>query len=128
MLLTMYGVAPTSLYPPIGFKWVVKSAYIELTTSATAGTRAASIVREVRAGLPQVPSATVYIAATGDQTGVSSTYTSALSPTNTSAVTNMVQQTAEITVAPTAETLSVQSVLQTGDAIKWLVVVDEVPA
>lgn len=128
MLLSMYGDAPVELYPPIGFRWVVKSAYIELVSSATTGTRSATIRRKVRAGLPIVPTAVATIAETKSQTGVSTTYTAALTPTNsTSNLTNATQQTEEIVIAPTAESLSVIATLVSGDALTWFVVVDEVP-
>ena len=125
MLLAMSGDAPETLSPPIGFRWVVKSAYLLLTSGTAVGTRNASMSRQPinPTGLPPA-----YFCATGNQTGVSTSYTAILQQTNGTGGTVQTQQTAELVIAPSVETIAVGAQLLAGDALLWLVVVDEVPA
>ena len=120
------ATAGNSYAPPAGKKWILISAYLQLSSGATAGTRnMALLINRSNGGSKWFEAE--QLAAIPNQTTVSSVYTTGISPTGVL----FTQSTAPYTMQylPSlnhADRLSIAATLVSGDTISYAIEVDEV--
>ena len=121
MIRTFTGTSLQSIQPSSGYKWILLSALLVLTTGTGSGTRALSlgITLNNAPGGYAVP-----ITSTGDQTGTSTTYRTYLIGSGGSQNTSG-QLTALIEIDADTQ-LTIYGGLITGDTVVYSIQVDEV--
>ena len=114
------------LVPPSGYKWIILSGFLILTTSATAGTR------YVNAGANLLDSGVIYaLLNIPGSTGVSTVYRSILTPYGT--LPGLIGNLTLVTATPYVvlsefDHITFAQSLIAGDTFEYYFLVDEVPA
>ena len=107
---------PSGLYPAVGYKWLIKRIYLELSAGSTVGTRSVSIYLDTyNGGFSKTLLST-------SQTGVSTNYF--LSLTGDAGADQIIYS--DIPVDRNTVISAVVTLLS-GDTISWNMLVDEVP-
>ena len=107
---------PSALYPAVGYKWLIKRIYLELSAGATAGTRSVSIYLDTYNGGFSRTLLSM------SETGVSTNYF--LSLTGDAGADKIIYS--DIPVDRNT-VISADVTLLSGDTMTWNILVDEVP-